>query len=588
MKSSKSYRTGIPNIEKTLCEIAKDINELFNSVNSPQQSVGYGATGKSGDIRITKDDGGYSYLEVYGEKGWLTSFTGVMVDKPARGRPFPSFPYLEVDNLFAHSFTARQMNAVNGDTIFSDTAVVESVSPTTVTFKDSGNLNLCPFAQYDLIVTRRLKADKRVDVKYVKATVSSVSGRTATIVYTSTDTFSVGDTVVRVGNTTTASRKDSVYIATNPTNSPYIDIYDNIASFDTVGSPTTAWTTATPKVRIGNLAGITDADFGGALSGHGIYTSKGYFKGDVVLTNQSSITISGFNNDAGFITAANAGALSFYGTTEPTVAGNGLKIGDFWFDTNTGVYKMKRCTAVSPSVTWANVGVYMDANGVYAGSITAGQITAGTLTGFTIQTAASGQRGVMSNSNTLSFYSSTGASGSFYGSGAYLLFDGTLQCTGGGIYTDGTGASGIEVSTTDINIRDINGTVLLNANTSGAFTFGGATVATQTWVNTNYDTFPGFGTDGSTACVGNDARLSDARTPTSHNNTAHSETYITGITSLMVTNALGFTPYSNANPSGYQTSADVGTAISSTLSEVTLQYKDWSGANQSLNIAVWA
>ena len=33
-------------------------------------------------------------------------------------------------------------------------------------------------------------------------------------------------------------------------------------------------------------------------------------------------------------------------------------------------------------------------------------------------------------------------------------------------------------------------------------------------------TFPGFGTTGSTACVGNDSRLSDSRTPAAHNHTA--------------------------------------------------------------------
>lgn len=36
-----------------------------------------------------------------------------------------------------------------------------------------------------------------------------------------------------------------------------------------------------------------------------------------------------------------------------------------------------------------------------------------------------------------------------------------------------------------------------------------------------------FGTAAGTVCEGNDSRLSDSRTPTSHNNSAHSETYIT-------------------------------------------------------------
>jgi hypothetical protein len=40
-------------------------------------------------------------------------------------------------------------------------------------------------------------------------------------------------------------------------------------------------------------------------------------------------------------------------------------------------------------------------------------------------------------------------------------------------------------------------------------------------------------------------------TPVSHNNNYHSETYITGINSNMVTTALGYTPYNNSNPQNY-------------------------------------
>lgn len=48
-------------------------------------------------------------------------------------------------------------------------------------------------------------------------------------------------------------------------------------------------------------------------------------------------------------------------------------------------------------------------NYVYAGTITAGQITAGTLTGFTIRTAATGQRAELAGSN-ITFYNSTSGS----------------------------------------------------------------------------------------------------------------------------------------------------------------------------------
>jgi hypothetical protein len=165
----------------------------------------------------------------------------------------------------------------------------------------------------------------------------------------------------------------------NGANSPYAQVVN--------------WTThpqsgCTVQARMGNLGGITSATWG-ALSGFGFYGNNiylegnCYIKGALTFTNQSSISISGFNNDSGFSTVQ-----SFWTSTEPTVVTNGLKVGDFWFDTTAGTYRMKRCKTITPSVTWDNVGVYMDANGVYAGAITAGQVTAGTLTGFTIQTNA--------------------------------------------------------------------------------------------------------------------------------------------------------------------------------------------------------
>lgn len=64
---------------------------------------------------------------------------------------------------------------------------------------------------------------------------------------------------------------------------PYIDVYSN----DNESIP------ASPKVRIGNLAGITDELFGGSLSGYGLYTNNAYLTGSVILpsagiSNQTS------------------------------------------------------------------------------------------------------------------------------------------------------------------------------------------------------------------------------------------------------------------------------------------------------------
>lgn len=65
-----------------------------------------------------------------------------------------------------------------------------------------------------------------------------------------------------------------IYNTASASDSPYQDILTH------TGTP---WDedTNTTQVRVGNLAGISDSDFGGALSGYGIYTQNGYFKGTV-------------------------------------------------------------------------------------------------------------------------------------------------------------------------------------------------------------------------------------------------------------------------------------------------------------------
>ena len=57
--------------------------------------------------------------------------------------------------------------------------------------------------------------------------------------------------------------------------------------------------------------------------------------------------------------------------------------------------------------------------------------------------------------------------------------------------------------------------------------------------------------------------------PTSTTQLTNDSGYITGITSSMVTSALGFTPYSNANPSGYQANVIETIKVNNTAQTVT-------------------
>lgn len=106
---------------------------------------------------------------------------------------------------------------------------------------------------------------------------SNVRVTTVTNAYTVVVTLSSGDApaagmeFARLGNVTDASRRGSVYITSDDSGAPFLDVNDGVAAFGDFGSA------AKNKVRIGNLSGYTDP-FWGALTGYGIVTSNGYFR----------------------------------------------------------------------------------------------------------------------------------------------------------------------------------------------------------------------------------------------------------------------------------------------------------------------
>ena len=84
---------------------------------------------------------------------------------------------------------------------------------------------------------------------------------------------------MRLGNTSKRSRQGVVYLTSDDSAAPFIDIVDNISYHSD-------WNTAGKiKARLGKLTGITDTDFGGALSGYGLYSHNVYLKGNIYATS---------------------------------------------------------------------------------------------------------------------------------------------------------------------------------------------------------------------------------------------------------------------------------------------------------------
>tara|TARA_R100000152_G_C6781969_1_gene217821 strand:+ start:4731 stop:8285 length:3555 start_codon:yes stop_codon:yes gene_type:complete len=215
---------------------------------------------------------------------------------------------LTVDNMFVrgrlsvYELLIQQIRATNGAVFVTSAAKVASTNSLSasdqqgdITFEDPSGHGVCPFAANDIIMMQRVVPGslvagnaqapvgdviKKLVYKVISVSneVANVDGRYATTGYTNTDFPVEGDDFVRIGNTNVADRQGSIYLTSDDSNAPFMDIKDGINSYS-------AWNTATnTKVRLGKLDGITDASAGldGTQSDlYGLYSGDVYLKGSI-------------------------------------------------------------------------------------------------------------------------------------------------------------------------------------------------------------------------------------------------------------------------------------------------------------------
>ncbi|MEP0860560.1 MAG: hypothetical protein HRF52_03880 [Ignavibacterium sp.] len=236
----------------------------------------------------------YTSIEQFGDdksigtnpfaSGWTGS--GWRIDKgiTASGRT-----HLELDDLTVrgtmrvYELIINQIRATNGSLFVSSSAKVLSATLTTgdpetytIVFEDPEGHNVTPFLVNDILLCQRVRLDSTTIVKQIVLQVTNIAGTTVTasVIYRN-GTLDKNDLCVRIGNTTNTARQGSVYLTSDDSNAPYIDIVDGVNNWS-------AWSSSNKlKVRLGKLTGITDSFFG-TLSGYGLYAkSNAYLRGKI-------------------------------------------------------------------------------------------------------------------------------------------------------------------------------------------------------------------------------------------------------------------------------------------------------------------
>ena len=247
---------------------------------------------------------------------------------------------------------------------------------------------------------------------------------TYTGAFLGTDAPAVGYDFVRIGSASNTNRQGSVYITSDDSAAPFIDIIDGVYSHAVWNSA------AVSRVRVGKLTGISDNAFGGALSGYGLYGNNVYLKGKIVVTggdlggmaandvNNNSTTINGSRITTGTVTAneiaANtitAGNIAEGTITYTEIAASTITASNIAANTITGNKLSLTTTIGINSTTFGNAGIQLDYNAgsprFYAGNGSSSFLqyngTNVSMTGFITATGGSFTGGVYCGSNAMRF-----------------------------------------------------------------------------------------------------------------------------------------------------------------------------------------
>lgn len=283
--NSTSNRTGRHEISSSATnglQIVTPNLRLQNTIGTDVVNITGGNTSLNTNTYVGATIGSGGFVSGWAGSGWRINTTGAaaeFADVTVRG------------SLSVYELLIQQLRATNGSIVVSASAKIDSITTSTVNaevvvFEDPSNNNVCPFAVNDIVMAQRVALDSATTVKRYVRRVSAVNGKTVTFTTATgapanNGVVAIGDEIVRIGNTSTASRQGLVYMTADDTYAPYIDIVSGVDSW-------AAWTgIAKTKVRLGRLDGITDNEAGlnGAQANYyGLYSTNVHLKGHITAT----------------------------------------------------------------------------------------------------------------------------------------------------------------------------------------------------------------------------------------------------------------------------------------------------------------
>jgi len=218
--------------------------------------------------------------------------------------------------LSVYELIINQLHYQNGGLVIGAGAgKVKSIYDSTVGtekvyFETPEGTGMSPFSAGAIVMIQIVDINRSTVVKKIVRQVSAIQADyrcdfTATSGWTpATDDvgiFEIGDEVVAIGHTSTASLQNSIYLSATDADNPFMRVYSGVNAY----SKWNLSDKSTIKTQIGNLASLASWDVFGDGSfvmpsspGFGIFTSNGYFSG---VINANSGLIGGWTINSNYL-----------------------------------------------------------------------------------------------------------------------------------------------------------------------------------------------------------------------------------------------------------------------------------------------
>lgn len=239
-----------------------------------------GNTNIYGNANVTRSIQNGAFFSGFTGSGWRID-QGLSI----QGQSSAEFDNLTIrGTLRSYEMLINKIRATNGSLLVSSVGKVASATKSDGNWGADGSVYVLTieegtshgFEVGDLIRAKRTSTIGGYDVK-MQVTAAPAGSFTANLngaaAYITGEQSFIGMEFVRVGHTTNVNRQGSVYITSDDTNAPYIDIKSEVYTHALFNDKSTT------KVRLGLLTGLTYN--GSNLSGYGLYSDNAYLEGSI-------------------------------------------------------------------------------------------------------------------------------------------------------------------------------------------------------------------------------------------------------------------------------------------------------------------